>query len=443
MAILQWLQRGSDGVWRRAGGGVGGGPIGVYDYTVNPYGTYGSYRPDPATNTVGIPYGTGALTPSTGGTLVVDDATATAGGIIYDKIEFQRLVKPTTAYPVKFTRSRFVGNSSQSSASGLLQCGPSLPSGSRNVKAYDCEFDPATASMWWDAMQSHDFEAHRCVVRNTVDGFGATNITGNLKANVGIYGCYVELHAYFSPDKDHAYSGTSVTATRVSGNTTLTLTTTGMATGQTIQGAGIPVNTTVVSISTGSLVMSIAATSSGTGLVAVGSEVPSKSHCDGVEWQGGADVDIVGNWFNGFNDPAVGEASFGPASINSAGGGPNNSVAPASTYNTSKGSVLASGYSNTYPGLQSNGSAVQIVNNTDQPCSNGNIDRNWFSGFTRHVRISSGTYAALGAITNNVSYRNQAFSGQTYNSGGSVTTSAFSGNVYDDGAAVSTSGDFV
>ena len=169
----------------------------AYDPAVLRYGAYGSYWPGPHTS--GIPDGSPALTPRTG----------TAGIYVisapgrYDLIDFHSEVQIRCA-GVVFTRCRFRGNATRTTSGGLANIGSMAPYTKGTLATfYDCEFVPDTPSVWWDAIMTHDYTAHRCKVSHCVDGFGVFG-RGTHPANVAIYGCYVDKHAMFSPDPSHA-----------------------------------------------------------------------------------------------------------------------------------------------------------------------------------------------------------------------------------------------
>lgn len=169
---------------------------GLYDPTALPYGEYGSYWPGPDTS--GIPAHSPALTlrTSTDGIHVI-----TAPGR-YDLVDFHCEVQIRCA-GVVFTRCRFRGNATRTTNGGLANLGALAPYGTGTLATfYDCEFSPDTPSVWWDAIMSHDYTAHRCKVSRCVDGFGVFG-NGPHPANVALYGCYVDKHAMFSPDPNH------------------------------------------------------------------------------------------------------------------------------------------------------------------------------------------------------------------------------------------------
>lgn len=242
----------------------GGGALSVYNPLALPYGAYGTYKPDKANGTAGIPAGSPTPTVQTGtnGVLVI----STAG--TYDSIDFRCEVQPRVP-GIVFTRCIFRGNTTRGNDAtashltngALCNISGSAPYGTTIAKFYDCEFRPTLPSIWWDAILSHDYEAHRCYVTGTVDGFGVYG-AGTSGANVALYGNQVGKLSYFSPDPNHSTDS--------------------------------PV---------------------------------SKTHNDVVQWQGGNRLVAVGNNFSGYLDPTIGEANYSSTNFNSNGGGPNNFAA--------------------------------------------------------------------------------------------------------------------
>lgn len=229
----------------------------AYDYATFSYGAFKMYDPDPSAGTVGIPIGSPALTPSTGGDLII------SSGATFDLVDFQRLPKIRTSAPVRFTRCKFSGNSTLAAVSALVDCrGTSSTVGpaSQSVTFYDCEFEPATPSVWWNgSVIGHNWAMFRCKTARTVDGAGVYN-NYRTDANVAMYGCYSDRSSYFARD-DLNHSSAAPNGTH---------------------------NDT------------------------------------GVQWQGGSGLTIVGCNFQGFFDPTIGEASYTAGSPNASGGGPNN-----------------------------------------------------------------------------------------------------------------------
>lgn len=61
---------------------------------------------------------------------------------------------------------------------------------------------PQASRPYMDGIRGHDFTARRVWVRDVVDGFGVFNTVAPDPHQIGVRveGCYVERHAYFSPD---------------------------------------------------------------------------------------------------------------------------------------------------------------------------------------------------------------------------------------------------
>lgn len=163
------------------------------------------------------------------------------------------------------------------------------------------------------------------------------------------------------------------------------------------------------------------------------SAAPNGTHNDmGVQWQGGTGLTVVGNNFQGFYDPTIGEASYTAASPNPSGGGPNNTG----------GGV---GWNPTYPNMWTN-SCMQVTNASGQTVCSGLLwDKNWHDGggFQINVGNKTGSYPNLGTISNSKCGHNSAFISNgpfiiPKSSGATVTCNVtLTNNVYEDtGAAV-------
>lgn len=178
----------------------GGGA--VYDPAVNPYGTYGGYKPGAATT--GLPAGVtqSQLTVRTG---TAGDFVITAGGT-YDLVNFQCRVLVKTAAVVTFTRCLFNGPPSATTNTGLLDLNNN-PGTSSNVRVYDSTFAASQPSHWLDGVIGHDFILERCDIHNVTDGVGlGGTLSGGTNANGTLRGCWIHDLSLFSPDTTNGTS---------------------------------------------------------------------------------------------------------------------------------------------------------------------------------------------------------------------------------------------
>lgn len=181
-----------------------GGGGGAYSYAVNPYGTYGAYRPSAVS--VGLPAGVAQsqLAVRTGNSS--GDFVITAGGV-YDLMSFQARVVIKTAAQVIFTRCMFFGKPVQSGAVGLIDCNLN-PGTNYNVRVYDSVLSPAAPSIWQNGLVGHDFIVERCNIFNVNDGVQLGSSLSGSNANGILRGNWIHNLAFFSPQ------ATSATAER-------------------------------------------------------------------------------------------------------------------------------------------------------------------------------------------------------------------------------------
>lgn len=172
------------------GGTVVTGP---YNYLTYGSGHYGDYEPVHAK--VGLPGVAYAdLTDNTGSTWQM-----TAGGF-YDMQRVRRRIDVDTEEEIIFTRSLFEGDAFLSSSAGLVTA---LRNKKVKIKLFDCELRPATPSMWWAGLYGHGIEAHRCWIRDVVDGVDVLNPYGPA-VDVALYGNLIEDLSLFSDSPTHS-----------------------------------------------------------------------------------------------------------------------------------------------------------------------------------------------------------------------------------------------
>lgn len=158
------------------------------------------------------------------------------------------------------------------------------------------------------------------------------------------------------------------------------------------------------------------------------------THNDCIQWFGGANLDVVGNFLDGRMNPSLGAAQLSQANRNVVtGGGPNNPFADPTK------DTLSAGYNYVYPAIYTN-SAIQITQGTGT-LSGFNCDSNWFGGGGFSLNIGgSSNIVNLGSVTNNRfirTYQYNAICSPAPNNNITVGCT-FSNNVYDDtGALVS------
>lgn len=161
-------------------------------------------------------------------------------------------------------------------------------------------------------------------------------------------------------------------------------------------------------------------------------DTPPKTHNDIVQWQGGDNLTLIGNFFDGTYDATIGDVTYTSSSPNPAGGGPNNSGAASHQ----PGWNLNSGDLATYGAYLLDGSILQINNNTTSTVANLVFDGNWSTGATRTITMSPVVGGTV-TITNN--HQTKTFRDGSHNPYNIKTGTTYTGtnNKYDeDGTTV-------
>lgn len=167
------------------------------------------------------------LPTTSAGDIVIDDAyhaaNATSGVLLIERVDLYGFVKVRTRLPVTIRRSRIRGSSAVTGATrtALVDCNhPNLGlAGAANVLLEECDLIPAFPSEGIDGVVGHDYTARRCLVRNTVDFFGAFNSYRPADpGRVTIEGCYGDSLAYFSPCSYQSDNRTHNDGIQIQGN---------------------------------------------------------------------------------------------------------------------------------------------------------------------------------------------------------------------------------
>lgn len=307
---------------------------GAYDYTVNPYGTYGLYKPGAATT--GLPGGLSqsslAVISGSAGDFTITDAVAAAANYRWDSVWFQCRVVVKTASVLTFTRCWFDGKAATAyGAIGSIDLNQN-PGTNYNVRAYDSVLTAATPSIWNNGVVGHDVILERCNVFGVTDGvqLGST-LSGGANSHGTFRGCWVHDLTYFSPDTTN------------------------------------------------------------------GTSERSNTHNDPIQWMGGNGLTTKGNFFDGRMNASVGAAQFDQAHRNPViGGGPNNPFAVSSdafgylpTYpnlatNTAfqfnAGTAALSGWSSDSDWFGGGGYSINVSASVGGSCTNARFARTYLYG---------------------------------------------------------------
>lgn len=191
----------------------GGGTVELIDAvakvtTTNPAGYV---KPD-ATNT-GVRPGTTLET-------VRGDITVTADNTVIENKDIYGFVKIRAANVV-IRNCRVRGSGPGSNNTGLIDCNHRNV---RNALIEDCLLVPDVPSIWLDGVIGKEYTARRCHVYNTVDGFGAYNVTDKAApTNVTIESCYIHDLSFFSDDTPNHVDGTHNDGIQIQGGTNITV----------------------------------------------------------------------------------------------------------------------------------------------------------------------------------------------------------------------------
>ena len=130
----------------------------------------------------------------------------TASGI-YSNLTIYGDVKFLNTDDVVFNNCRFVGGThTPGSASGVIDCN-AVRTGTGRAKFYDCEIIPRTPSLNRDCVVGHRFSLYRCKLQKGVDGIGIFKNVPNTASDVEVQGCWVSNLTYWYPDYKDGVSG--------------------------------------------------------------------------------------------------------------------------------------------------------------------------------------------------------------------------------------------
>ena len=193
------LHHAVDGAWRRRGVPVGGG-------NSRESLVYGDFFPEDGVNcglideNILTPYNSSSAT----------SVTLPDGAVIENRIIYGDLRPPSVHNSDIIIRNCILAGGSHipSFNDGIVNCSANR-SGNGKVMIYDSEVRPQRIALNRDGIRGNKWEAHRVVVRDTIDAFApyaASNINGG-NADVVIAGCIGEQLRYMYPDYDNGVSG--------------------------------------------------------------------------------------------------------------------------------------------------------------------------------------------------------------------------------------------
>lgn len=253
---------------------------------------------EPTADNTGLlsPWSLGAYPVYTGSTIV-----STAGTIITGKtIDVYLDVR---ANNVTISDCLFRGPAA-APTSGKALCNFDNMTAGNSASVTDCEFDPQQPAYWINAIQGHHFVARRNKLHNCVDHFSVrwpSNATGLLLATIEQN--YSFDHSYYSPDPNHAgAAGDPVDGQSHNDGVQLQG---GDGTGSVIRGNAFWGNEYSATAGSGN------APDRGTGTIDNGRY--SGGALKGIQFTNlsghTTNIDILGNWFYGFNRGISGSPS--------------------------------------------------------------------------------------------------------------------------------------
>lgn len=132
--------------------------------------------------------------------------TVTTNGATYTDCRFDNYVD-IRASDVTFVRCEFRGPSpGPASTNSAAKC---TDVATLRTRFEFCDFIARSPTNHFNALSGHDYTAHRCYVKNFVDGFNVYNTAApGAASNVRLEGNCVELLSYFSPDPTQSDNAT-------------------------------------------------------------------------------------------------------------------------------------------------------------------------------------------------------------------------------------------
>lgn len=169
---------------------------------------YGTYRPDETTT--GVLPGT-VLTDYAATPQSTNTYTFPGATTVTDKIIYGDVRPPTNGGIVILKNCLLVGgNHVPSSASAVVDCKGARPGTGRMV-LIDCTIKPRRPALNRDCIAGHKFNIYRSDLSHGVDGIGAFILSSNgTSTSVEAFGNYIHDLVYFYPDYNNGVSGATV-----------------------------------------------------------------------------------------------------------------------------------------------------------------------------------------------------------------------------------------